>query len=67
VPLNVVKGTGMAASAGISGIEALKNALFPYKSVVEEKRPMPPQIKKADGGHIPLSLRDVYFHRKARG
>ena len=67
VPLNVVKGTGMAASAGISGIEALKNLMFPYKSVVEEKRPMPPQIKKADGGYIPLSLRDVYFHRKARG
>ncbi len=67
VPLNVLKGVGMAGSLGMTGVESLRDYLFPYKSVVEEKRRMPPQLKKADGGYIPLSLKDVYFHRKARG
>lgn len=66
IPLNILKGVGMAASAGISGAEALKNWMFPYQSVVKQK-PAVPQLKKADGGYIPLSLKDVYFHRKARG
>ena len=66
VPLNILKGVGMAGSLGITGAEKLRDYMFPYKSVVKEK-PSVPQIKKADGGYIPLSLKDVYFHRKARG
>lgn len=63
VPLNVLKGVGMAGSAGVSGFEKLRDYLFPYESVV--KRPAK-QLKKADGGIIPLSLKHVYFHRKAK-
>lgn len=63
VPLNILKGVGMAGSAGVIGVEKLRDYMFPYESVV--KRPAK-QLKKADGGIIPLSLKHVYFHRKAK-
>jgi hypothetical protein len=64
VPLNVLKGVGTIGELGLTGAEMLKDYLFPYESVTKKK---PKELKKADGGSIPLSLRHVYFHRKARG
>jgi len=64
VPLNIIKGVGTIGELGLTGAEMLKDYLFPYESVTKKK---PKELKKADGGSIPLSLRHVYFHRKARG
>ena len=72
---------GMAVAKGFSyPVSALLNAYDAWRlrntpSVVtgetEEQRQARlkkiPQVKKADGGYIPLTLKDVYFHRKARG
>lgn len=59
VPLDVIKGVGTIGEVGLSGAEALKDLLFPYESVTKKK-----EVKKANGGAIPLSLKHVYFHRK---
>ena len=62
-PLDVVKGIGTIGEIGLTGAEQLKDLLFPKESVVKKR---PAELKKADGGVIPLSLRHVYFHRKKR-
>jgi len=61
VPLNVLKGVGMMGALGLSGAEALRDSM--YKSVVKKR---PKEVKMADGGSIPISLKHVSFHRKKR-
>jgi len=63
VPLDIIKGVGTIGEIGLTGAEKLKDLLFPYESVTKKK---PKEIKKADGGYIPLSLKHVHFHRKKR-
>jgi hypothetical protein len=61
IPLNVIKGIGTMGALGLSGVEALRDSM--YKSVVKKR---PKEVKMADGGVVPLSLRHVHFHRKKR-
>lgn len=69
--LDVAKGVGMAGELiGLPLELAYKKwrAANPLPSVVKEYAQKKPQ-KKAEGGPVtmPLSLKHVYFHRKARG
>jgi len=67
--------TGRYVDKGRDSLEKSFNAIKP--SIDEYSNQMlgvtganskkPKELKKADGGSIPLSLRHVYFHRKARG
>jgi hypothetical protein len=61
VPLNILKGVGMMGALGLSGAEALRDSM--YKSVVKKR---PKEVKMADGGSVPISLKHVSFHRKKR-
>ena len=51
----------MMGALGLSGAEALRDSM--YKSVVKKR---PKEVKMADGGSVPISLKHVSFHRKKR-
>ena len=61
----ILRGAGLMMQAGEVPLEMAYRA---YRDQPKQE-PTPPakQLKKADGGYVPLSLKDVYFHRKARG
>jgi hypothetical protein len=61
IPLNIIKGVGTIGALGLSGAEALRDSM--YKSVVKKR---PKEVKMADGGSVPISLKHVSFHRKKR-
>jgi hypothetical protein len=63
IPLDVIKGVGTLGEIGLTGAEMLKDYLFPRESVIKKR---PKEIKKADGGYIPISLKHVHFHRQKR-
>jgi hypothetical protein len=70
--LDVAKGVGMAGElVGLPLELAYKKwrSAHPLPSAVKDysEKKKPKELKKADGGSIPLSLKHVYFHRKARG